>query len=134
MNRTSRYIRYRGAVYVEARTIHDLTSEYIGRLKKNDWVRVFHGTHVSKYKTGPQSMVFGIDATRQSKSHYHSQSYQYQGLYVAPDLKTAQRFGHELTFEFTVHARNLHATTWSGNIPRRNPENGDHSGPWPATL
>ncbi len=141
----TKLLRYRGALYrlaanpwrnkrsdmrdaKVAKAIHDITSEYLKSMGDSDWVRVFHATGIDSHnKLGPQSMVFGIDATGQARSHYHPNTpgfYRYQGLYVGPTMDSVSQFGR-LVFEFVVRAKNLHATDWSGRIPRRYPEEFD---------
>ncbi len=107
----------------QAKTIHDLTPEYLQQMRKNDFVRVFHATGIDSHDSasGPQNMVFGIDATGQQSSHYHPSAaggHQYRGLYVGPTKRSVGQFGR-LVFEFVVRVRNLHATDWSGNISRQ---------------
>jgi hypothetical protein len=114
---------YKGAVYREARVVHDATPEYLKVMQANDWVRVYHATGFDNVDTdaGPQNMVFGIDALGESKSKFHPDvpgGYKYRGLYVGPTLDSVGQFG-SLVFEFAVKARNLHATDWSGYTEKR---------------
>jgi len=110
---------HKGAVYVEARAINDLTPEYLKIMKSNDWVRVFHATTILQNirKTGPQNMVFGIDTDRTSSSNYTSNPLgnRYRGLFVAPTFDTVLASSGNLIFEFAVKARNLHPTNWEGD-------------------
>lgn len=112
-------------VYRRAKAIHDITPEYLQKMRDSDWVRVYHATGIdSLNQLGPQSMVFGIDATGKARSKYHPNTpgfYRYRGLYIGPTMESVGQFG-SLVFEFTVRAKNLHATTWSGHIPQRHPE------------
>lgn len=108
-------------LYRAARTIHDLTDDYLKEMQADDWVRVFHGTgiHSGGVRVKPQDMVFGIDAVgEEATSKYHPSTpgfHRYSGLYIAPNLREANRWG-QLIFEFTTKARNLHPTNWSAQI------------------
>ncbi len=116
-------IKYKGFLYVQARTVQDLTEDYLQEMRPNDWVRIFHGTHVSTgARLKPQDMVFGIDALgEEATSKYHPNTpgfHRYSGIFVAPTLKEAGRWG-SLIFEVAVKARNLHPTNWSAKIYKK---------------
>jgi len=113
-------LKYKGKLYIKARTVHDLTEDYLKVMKADDWVRVFHGTAVlTGARLKPQDMVFGIDALgEEATSKYHPNTpgfHRYSGIYVAPTLKEAGRWG-SLIFEVAVKARNLHPTNWSAKL------------------
>lgn len=126
-------IKYRGHIYREAgvreaRTVHDITPEYLQRLKKDDWVRVYHGTSLD---FGAKDMVFGIDALEMRRNYEHPtrrDTFRPRGLFVAPTLKEAQRFGSTV-FELAVRIRNLHPTDFQSNILRHweRGEGGQHT-------
>lgn len=109
-----------------------LTPDAIKSLKPGAWVIVYHATHVSNDRLrGPQNMVFGLDAVAKHSRQYNQD--RHGGLYVAPTLKDADKFGR-LVFEIAVRTNNLHGTDWGGKINTRGPEAKELASKYPNSF
>lgn len=87
------------------------------RLQPNTVLTVYHGTSLYYVK----DFLNGFDANRIKTRHYGGP--RHAGLFVAPDIYTADRFASrgEIIIEIKVKAKNLHPVDWSGNIRKEDP-------------
>lgn len=96
------------------RPLYAASRQQIENLKPNDMLVVYHGTGLQK----GFGLFNGIDANREVSRLYGGP--RHRGLFVAPDVKTADKFAHygEIIIELVVRAKNLHGVDYSGNIGR----------------
>lgn len=96
-------------------------AEDLAKLKKNDWITVYHGTPLFRLPM----LINGFDATQAHRRDYSSGKH--PGLFVTPDMKTAKSFGGGAVIELRVRAKNVHGTDYGGNIGREQEQRGsDH--------
>ena len=86
------------------------TRAVVSRLRKSDRLLVYHGTYNKEFEV----MAYGVDALR-VRSRSYGQG-RHSGLFLAPDMKTAARFGR-IVLELSLPVRGMHApVTWGGDI------------------
>jgi 8-oxo-dGTP pyrophosphatase MutT (NUDIX family) len=87
-----------------------LASDKFTRLKPNTMVTVYHGTSMMSVA----DLINGFDANEVVPRDYGGP--RHAGLFVAPDIETAERFAHygQVILEIKTQAKNLHGTDFSG--------------------
>ena len=79
-------------------------------LKPNDVLTVYHSTQLVQLP----KLLNGFDANQPMKRHFNVRT-RHRGLFVTPDINLGGSFGN-VTLEMQVRAKNLHGTTWGGDI------------------
>ena len=92
-----------------------VTAVNLKALKPNDWLTVYHGTILNEVP----KLINGFDSTKVKSRHFNAP--RHRGMFVAPDFKTARKFGNPV-LEMVVRAKNLHGTDYSGTTGRQDPE------------
>jgi hypothetical protein len=87
-----------------------VTKASMAKLRPTDRLLVYHGTYDKEFEV----MAHGIDALKVRSRSYNQG--RHRGLFVAPDIKGAARFGR-IIMELSLPARNMHSPLgWSGRI------------------
>lgn len=86
------------------------TKSTVANLRKNDRLLVYHGTYNKEF----EQMAHGVDALKVRSRSFNQGKH--SGLFVAPDMVTAARFGR-IVLELSLPVRGMHAPlSWSGDI------------------
>ncbi len=91
-----------------------VTAANLKALKPDDWLTVYHGTRLDDVA----ELINGFDSTKVKSRHYNAP--RHKGMFVAPNFKTARKFGHTV-LEMVVRAKNLHGTDYGGVTGRQDP-------------